>query len=125
MHRDKHKKYIYFISSPIFSTGYREILPQGHSKSVFISLHGALVSTHQEYGMKACSPDLVAGINRFGYEAGNWPRHDMHGSVGGGPKFKHAMIKMHIFQNSVKVTSLWYFTTLFVKCGLFWSTIEL
>ncbi len=113
MHRDKHKKYIYFISSPIFSTGYKEILPQGHSKSVVIPLNGELVSTHQEYDRPACSPDLVAGVNRFGYEAGNWPRHDMHGSVGGGPehfylppKVKHAMIKMHIFQNSVKVTSL-------------------
>ncbi len=68
MPKDKpEKKYkpINFISLTIFSTGYKEILPQGHSKSVFIPLNGELVSTHQEYDRPACSPNLVADIKNL------------------------------------------------------------
>ncbi len=34
-------------------------------KSAFISLYGALVRPHLEYGMPACSPNLVADINHL------------------------------------------------------------
>ncbi len=35
-----------------------------HSKSVFIPLYVVLVRPHLEYGMPACSPNLVADINQ-------------------------------------------------------------
>ncbi len=38
---------------------------QGLSKSAFIPLYGALMRPHLEYGMPACSPYLVAGINHL------------------------------------------------------------
>ncbi len=38
---------------------------QDLSKTAFISLYGALVRPHLEYGMKACSPNLVADINHL------------------------------------------------------------
>ncbi len=38
---------------------------QDLSKSAFIPLCGALVRPHLEYGMPACSPNLVADINRL------------------------------------------------------------
>ncbi len=37
----------------------------GLSKSAFINLYGALVRPHLEYGMPACSPNLVADINHL------------------------------------------------------------
>ncbi len=36
------------------------------SKSALIPLYGALVRPHLEYGMPACSPNLVADINHLG-----------------------------------------------------------
>ncbi len=38
---------------------------QDLSKSAFIPLYGALVRPHLEYGMPACSPNLVADINHL------------------------------------------------------------
>ncbi len=38
---------------------------QDPSKSAFIPLYGALVRPHLEYGMPACSPNLVADINHL------------------------------------------------------------
>ncbi len=38
---------------------------QNLSKSAFIPLYGALVRPHLEYGMPACSPNLVADINHL------------------------------------------------------------
>ncbi len=38
---------------------------QDLSKSAFIPLYGVLVRPHLEYGMPACSPNLVAGINHL------------------------------------------------------------
>ncbi len=38
---------------------------QDLSKQVFIPLYVALVRPHLEYGMLACSPNLVAGINHL------------------------------------------------------------
>ncbi len=38
---------------------------QGLSKSVFTHLYGALVRLHLEYGIPACSPNLVADINHL------------------------------------------------------------
>ncbi len=35
------------------------------SKSAFIPLYGALVRSHLEYGMSACSPNFVADINHL------------------------------------------------------------
>ncbi len=44
------------------------------SKSAFIPLYEALVRPHLEYGMTACSPNLVAfGANsKISYKVGNW-----------------------------------------------------
>ncbi len=42
---------------------------QDLSKSAFTPLYRALVRQHPEYGMPACSPSLVADINRLGC---NW-----------------------------------------------------
>ncbi len=38
---------------------------QDLSKSAFIPLYGALVRPHLEYGIPACSPNLVADINHL------------------------------------------------------------
>ncbi len=38
---------------------------QDLSKSAFIALYGALVRPHLEYGIPACSPNLVAGIKHL------------------------------------------------------------
>ncbi len=38
---------------------------QDLSKSAFMPLYGALVRPHLEYGMPACSPNLVADINHL------------------------------------------------------------
>ncbi len=38
---------------------------QGLSKSAFVPIYEALVCPHLEYGMPACSPKLVAGINHL------------------------------------------------------------
>ncbi len=38
---------------------------QGLSNSAIIPLYGALVRPHLEYGMPACSPNLVADINHL------------------------------------------------------------
>ncbi len=47
---------------------------QDLSKSAFITLYEALVRPHLEYGMPACSPNLVADINHYkvSYKVSNW-----------------------------------------------------
>ncbi len=58
---------------------------QGPSKLAFIQLLEAFVRPHLEYGMPACSPNLVEDINKFGYWHSSAPLR--RGTTAAGPIF--------------------------------------